>query len=450
MIKMVVRAATSGKKGVLRTFLFILCVVLAAAVLIYCFIVQRPADNTFDLPDARKILYSLVVEDSTGKPLANKKIRVRQLRQEFLIYNSDFFQNFIWMETSDEKFLSHNLKAQLTEDDVIKAFKLDRIAAEKKLDMYLDLRIPVSTTENLTLEEYAAVEFKALETYGRAFKKAGVSPDYVHVLNEFNQKMVIRLKFFDIDKNMDFVVKYLAKTRELFPKAKISIDLGGLEYIEENEKIPNGPNTIHEVKIGLAPTHIKFIELLNERNASYDILGMEYQAAILWPYDFDTFKEFMGRIESFGKPIFLWEYWVPTSADLHKSHPFFGIIDYFLPPGGLSEEYQADFIEKTLEHINNNSLYVGLNQFGYKDGVEGNPSSEYDGGLLRADGSKKSAYFIMEKWYKSWFAEYDLVTDASGKIEFYGLPGRYRLSKGPFNKVEIELTAQENEVRVTM
>ena len=56
-----------------------------------------------NLPSARTRGYRIRLVDSSGTPIRNKKIHLKQVRQSFMLNNREEFTNFIWLETTDRK-----------------------------------------------------------------------------------------------------------------------------------------------------------------------------------------------------------------------------------------------------------------------------------------------------------------------------------------------------------
>jgi len=174
-----------------------------------------------NLPSARTREYRIRLVDSSGAPIRNKRIHLKQLRQSFMLNNREEFTNFIWLETTDKKLRGFGSKVSIKAEDIIEALGLDDLAEEHSLEMYLDLRIPVSfvseggVPEEIDIAEYESVETYALEQYHEAFESTGVIPDYVHILAEFNQKMNLDLHF-DTEKAVDFADRYIRTARDFF------------------------------------------------------------------------------------------------------------------------------------------------------------------------------------------------------------------------------------------
>jgi len=407
------------------------------------------------LPSARAKEYKARFVDSSGKPIRGK-IHLKQTRQNFMLNNREGFTNYIWLESIDMKIRGFNEKRNLTKEHIIKGFGLEKLARERNLEYYLDLRIPISfmsegvVPDETNIEEYEAVETHALRQYYEAFNSMGVNPDYVHILAEFNQKMNLNLHF-DTNKSIDFADRYIRTARGMFPKSKLVVDLGPL-YCFEDFNYPMGPDggCIRELKNDNFPDHLDFLKMLEEKGSPFDVIGIEYQMGSHHSSKFEHFREFFDRLSAFGKPIFIWEFWV-LSGDLPEPElePNYGMYTFNRPEGGWTEEYQRVAFEDVLSYINDNPQIVGLTQFGWKDCMK-NCGSNTIGpyGIIREDGTKKPSYYVMQKWYRSWFTECDLVTDPDGKISFLALPGRYIFSKGLFNKKTVDIKDDRKEIEL--
>ena len=57
------------------------------------------------------------------------------------------------------------------------------------------------------------------------FEKNNIQVDFVQILGGFNQRMQAEFNF-ALDESLDFVEVYAARTRKLFPDAKIIISVG--------------------------------------------------------------------------------------------------------------------------------------------------------------------------------------------------------------------------------
>ena len=407
------------------------------------------------LPSVRAHEYRIRLVNSAGKPIRNKRIHLKQIRQSFMLNNREEFTNFIWLETTDKNIRGFGSKRSVIAEDIIAALGLDDLAEERSLDNYLDLRIPVSfvseggVPEGIDIAGYESVEAYALKQYHKAFQSTGVIPDYVHILAEFNQKMNLDLHF-ETDEAVEFAHRYIRMARELFPESRIVVDLGPL-YCFDNFWYPIGSDggCIHELKKGMIPDHIEFIEMLQEKQSPYDVMGIEYQPGSHHSPKIEHFRRFFDKLNGFGKPIFIWEFWIP-GGDFREEVPNYGMYTFNRPDGGWTEEYQEMMFRQVLEYINTNPQIVGLTQFGWKDRItDCGPSPPGPYGLIREDGTKKPSYYVMQDWYDSWFTEYDLVTDSEGRASFLGLPGRYRISKSLFRKKTVDIEDDTAEIKIT-
>ena len=407
-----------------------------------------------NLPSARAHKYRIRITDSSGAPIRNKRIHLKQVRQSFMLNNREGFTNFIWLETTDRNLRGFGGKRSVTAEDIMEALGLDNLAEEDSLEMYLDLRIPVSfvseggVPEGTDIAEYESVEMHALKQYHKAFEITGVIPDYVHILAEFNQKMNLDMHF-DTEKAVDFADRYIRTARELFPESKIVIDLGPLYCFNDFwYPISSNGGCIHELKKGKIPDHMDFVQMLQEKRSPYDVIGIEYQPGSHHSPKIEHFRRFFDKLSVFGKPIFIWEFWVP-GGDFPDDVPNYEMYSFNRPDGGWTEEYQKSTFEQVLEYINTNPQIMGLTQFGWKDRLgDRSPSPPGPYGLIREDGTKKPSYYVMQNWYNSWFTECDLVTDSEGRASFLGLPGRYRLSKNLFRRKTIDVEDNTAEIQV--
>ena len=407
-----------------------------------------------NLPSARSREYRIRITDSSGSPIRNKKIHVKQVRQSFMLNNREEFTNFIWLETTDRKLRGFGSKRSVTKHDIIEALGLDDLAEERSLDMYLDLRIPVSfvseggVPEGMDIAEYESVETYALKQYDEAFKSTGVIPDYVHILAEFNQKMNLDMHF-DTKAAVEFADRYIRTARELFPKSKLVVDLGPL-YCFDDFWYPVGSDggCIYELKKGRIPSHLEFLEMLLEKRSPYDVIGIEYQPGSHHSPKIEHFRRFFDGLNRFGKLIFIWEFWA-SGGDFPEEVPNYGMYTFNRPDSGWTEEYQKEVFEQVLEYINTNPQVIGLTQFGWIDCIEDCGSSPPGlHGLIREDGTKKPAYYVIQDWYNSWFTECDLITDSEGRASFLGLPGRYMISRSLFRKETVDIEGDSSEIEI--
>ncbi len=371
-----------------------------------------------------------------------------------MLNNREEFTNFIWLETTDRKLRGFGSKRSITPKDIIEALGLDDLAEECNLDMYLDLRIPVSfvseggVPEGTDIPEYESVETYALKQYHKAFESTGVTPDYVHILAEFNQKMNLDLHF-ETGEAVEFADRYIRTAKELFRESKVVLDLGPL-YCFDDFWYPIGPDggCIHELRKGLIPDHLEFIQMLQKKGSPYDVMGIEYQPGSHHSPEFGYFRRFFHELSRFDKPISIWEFWVP-SGGFSEEVPNYGMYTLNRPDGGWTEEYQKSIFQQVLKYINTNPQIIGLTQFGWVDCIRDcGPSPPGPYGLIRQDGTKKPSYYVMQDWYESWFTECDLVTDSEGRASFLGLPGRYRISRGIFRKKTIDIEGDSYEIEI--
>ncbi len=415
-------------------------------------------DHSFlqNLPSARVRKYRIRITNSSGAPIRNERIHMKQVRQSFMLNNREEFTNFIWLETSDKIIIGFDSKRSITAEDIIEALGLGDLAKEDSLDMYLDLRIPVSFTsegrvpEGTDVAEYESVETYALKQYHEAFRITGVISDYVHILAEFNQKMNLDMHF-DTKAAVEFADGYIRMARELFPESKIVVDLGPL-YCFDDFWYPIGPDggCIHELKEGKIPDHMEFLKMLQEKGSPYDIIGIEYQPGSHHSPEIEHFRVFLDKLSGFGKPIFIWEFWVP-GGDFSEEVPNYGMYAFNRPVGGWTEEYQKSIFQQVLEYINANPQIMGLTQFGWVDCItDCGPSPPGLYGLIREDGTKKPSYYVMQDWCKSWFTECDLTTDSEGRASFPGLPGRYRISKGLLHRKTVDMVEDTAEIEIPL
>lgn len=405
------------------------------------------------LPSARTKEYKIKVLDSSGKPVRNKKIHLKQKRQSFLLNSRELFTNYIWLESTDMKIRGFNSKRNLTKEDIIKGFGLKKLAREHNMSKYLDLRIPVSfmsegvVPDRTDIQEYEAVETYALKKYHEAFASSNVNPDYVHILPEFNQKMNLNLHF-DTKKSIDFADRYIRTARELFPKSKLVVDLGPLYSFDDfHYPMDADGGGIHELREGKIPDHLDFLKMLEEKGSPFDVIGIEYQIGSHHSPKFEHFKQFFDKLSAYGKPIFIWELWV-LSGEPDPKEPNYGMYIFNKPDGGWTEEYQRNMFEKALGYIDDNPQITGLTQFGDVDRTKSGSNPPIPCGLIRKDGSKKPSYYVMEKWYNSWFIECDLVTDSEGKASFFGLPGRYIISRNLIRKKVADFDINTTELEI--
>ncbi|MCX7695481.1 MAG: hypothetical protein N2Z71_07250 [Caloramator sp.] len=428
------------KNKIIKFLVLFFCILVIVAV----FIRFLKTKDTLICNKERADTYRVRIVDNKGNPIKNKLVKVEQLTTDFMITSKYGFDNFMWCESINPKITYYENKLNLTPEIIEKEFGLERLSKEKNLKMHIDLRIPIGFKEKADIKEYEKIEMYALEQYAKAFSKYSIKPDYVHILAEFNQKMYIVMKF-DKKDAIAFSCRYIEKARELFKGSKIVVDLGPI-YNYKDAWYP--VKDYHELLVGNVITHTEYVQELIKNGCDFDAIGIEYQPASHHSAEPKHIKRFFDDLKKFNKPIFIWEFWVPSDTPVSEKHPLYSMFINNKPKSGWNENTQAEIMKFMLNYIDSDRKIIGLTHFGWRDEKADLDKDIGYFGLIRIDGSKKPSYYVMESWYKSLFINLQVKTDENGEIHFKGMPGKYKFSTSFIKSKTIYLDGKNTDIQI--
>lgn len=421
-------------------------------------LVEKKYTCKTDCPEAREISYSLQIKNEQGEIMPNEEIRVKMIRPELAINNREEFTNTHWIEMVSGFYAKDfDVKRTVTKEQIIEGLRIEEGAKKYNVpEKHNDLAIPISwpkEDQKWKLSEYEEVETHNLNMYAQAINEKKINVDFLQILPEFNQKMQLKLKF-DPEQALDFADRYIRHARELFPDSKIIVSNGGALCYDEYaiQSNPSDSSCIHELRNGLWYDQWQFIEGLEKRESPYDIIGYEYHPGTGNSHLFADFEKMFGDLAKYGKPIFIWEFWMPANVALSATDPEFPgttLETANMPEGGYTQEIQADFYKKTFDYIDTHPEIVGIKQFGWDDRIQDMGKSS-GAGLIDVNGKKKKSYFVTEEWFDSLFTECSLKTDENGILKFKGLSGKYRISQSFFSKVLTDLNENNNDQEIIL
>src|SRR3989339_891353 len=144
---------------------------------------------------------------------------------------------------------------------------------EKYNLLIIPLAWPTENNKDISLGKFSTFQIKILETYAEVFEKNNIQVDFVQILGGFNQRMQAEFNF-ALDESLDFVEVYAARTRKLFPDAKIIISVGEMLCYNEYALQASDQRCSGDLKSGKFINQWDFIEKINNKNVSYEIVGI--------------------------------------------------------------------------------------------------------------------------------------------------------------------------------
>ena len=238
----------------------------------------------------------------------------------------------------------------------------------------------------------------------------------------------------------DWIVWQCDTIKGIDPGARISIDM-----IDMYNAFPDqDPQTLDWSVIGRPNPmwEMQFTQLLIDAGAKFDLIGIEYHPG--WNNSLEQVDENLHRLEEFGKPIYVWEFFVPSEEEpqVIKSCTNAGVC----PETGYSEAFQSemalDFFKLIIE---NHPSVVGIEYLGLVDDPDINMGPEVPSyvGLLHSDGSPKQIYSTIQGYWFSLFVNDDLVTNSQGQTRFNAIPGWFEVTVNG-QSIMIKITRETN------
>src|SRR3989339_717995 len=344
--------------------------------------------------------YNILFQNQYGGLLKNKKISIEKVRDNLLMNFGEGFSNINLLQT-DSGAILFDVQENITADEIIKALKIDKknkeqySQKEKYNLLIIPLAWPTENNKDISLGKFSTFQIKILETYAEVFEKNNIQVDFVQILGGFNQRMQAEFNF-ALDESLDFVEVYAARTRKLFPDAKIIISVGEMLCYNEYALQASDQRCSGDLKSG------KFIN-------QWDLIGT-------------------------GKKIYIEEFFIPGAE------PMAGFIKN-KPDNGWSQDYRAKFLSRVLKYINHHPDVVGINYL-EKDGV--GDWEDFDYKLINKEKNKNLGFLVVEDWYKSLDLEAETKTDEDGRVIMPVRPGLYEFKLNWRTKRIVDLGDNSN------
>ncbi len=185
------------------------------------------------------------------------------------------------------------------------------------------------------------------------------------------------------DEWRDWLAWQVGIMRDGDPDARIAVSFGSWEGYHE----PIPANAIHEVDGAL--------ELVAE-GVDFDVIAIEYHHGTLQSGGIDEMVAALDDLKSVGKDIFIWEVFYPAETDtLFQQH--WSWVE--APPGGYTEDWQAEMCVATLRAAYEDPQVIGLNVLHFQDITydDIDPTDWEAGwrchaGFVRSDATPRRAY----------------------------------------------------------
>ena len=179
--------------------------------------------------------------------------------------------------------------------------------------------------------------------------------------------------------------------RGVDPEARIAVSFGAWRDCAEP-----APNAIGEVEGAL--------ELVSE-GVDCDVMAIEYHYGTLQAGDCTDLEAALSELEAVGKDIFIWDVFYPAETDtLYQDCS--ALVNE--PPGGYTEEWQADQWLETISMAYEDPQIIGINAFHFQaityamiDPADSEAGWRCHAGFVRADGTPRKAYRVVKAYWNS-------------------------------------------------
>lgn len=208
---------------------------------------------------------------------------------------------------------------------------------------------------------------------------------------------------------------------ELDPDAFICLHLDHMGWEPENYPLNLGPQPIIEGLVAL--------------EADFDCIGFEIHPGS-YPGEYDTvdfWRRFLDEMETYGKPIYVWEYLVRSSGPADPAPAFYP--SWEPPVDTYDEAYQERVFMDIFEMFIQDPQVIGVALLDYADLPEALVARHlqdhgfvFQSGLLRSDKSPKPLYDSLMEYWHSLMVTFEAETDANGQVTFEAIPGLFELS----------------------
>src|SRR3989339_837886 len=379
--------------------------------------------------------YNILFQNQYGGLLKNKKISIEKVRDNLLMNFGEGFSNINLLQT-DSGAILFDVQENITADEIIKALKKNKeqySQKEKYNLLIIPLAWPTENNKDISLGKFSTFQIKILETYAEVFEKNNIQVDFVQILGGFNQRMQAEFNF-ALDESLDFVEVYAARTRKLFPDAKIIISVGEMLCYNEYALQASDQRCSGDLKSGKFINQWDFIEKINNKNVSYEIVGYKYFPALDHSSLFIDFEKMFDDLIGTGKKIYIEEFFIPGAE------PMAGFIKN-KPDNGWSQDYRAKSLSRVLKYINHHPDVVGINYL-EKDGV--GDWEDFDYKLINKEKNKNLGFLVVEDWYKSLDLEAETKTDEDGRLIMPVRPGLYEFKLNWRTKRIVDLGDNSN------
>jgi hypothetical protein len=178
----------------------------------------------------------------------------------------------------------------------------------------------------------------------------------------------------------------------------------------------------------------EFIELLIEKDVQFDVIGIELHPGYM--ITFESAESELTTLEEFGKPIYVWENFVPSGEDdliALQSCANNGTC----PAEGYSEEYQASALLRYMHMlIEEHPSVIGLEYLGFRDNRDlleplpgpRDPEVTVSHGWVTENAEPKLIYHTIRDYWYGLFTDGSAVTDENGQISFQAIPGWFEIT----------------------
>ncbi|MBN1785847.1 MAG: hypothetical protein JW825_02505, partial [Candidatus Methanofastidiosa archaeon] len=261
-------------------------------------------------------------------------------------------------------------------------------------EQYVTLRYVYTNTGDVPDDfgQYLKDEMDLFERFLKMAVDNGLYFDMCEFGDEFNLGGVLHLGFTE-EEVLEYYYEGLTLIREYMPDAIICADV--IDFL--NLRVHPDQPTWHEMT-GQVIDDVEFIERLIDMGAPLDAVGTEIQPGAHTYYDTDYIIGYLEEYRELGVEVYIWELWMLSESLVAPNEQEESIYGAHAPPGGYSEEWQADTLRTLLDYISLSGNVIGFNYMFVEDG-KFYWSQPYMNGLIRPDGTYKEGFYVMLDWY---------------------------------------------------